>query len=101
MHPWEDFAETFATYFDMATILKTAQHFELPRVSANRLTEFDSMLSAYVELGLIVNELNRDMGLLDLVPEIFSPSVMNKLRFIHLLAQPSTHSKSSTSRNAT
>ncbi len=82
MHPWEDFAETFQAYLDMATILSTTEHFGLVTTSYEN---FDSMLAAYSRVGIIANELNRDMGLLDLVPQIFNDFVVEKLRFIHQL----------------
>jgi hypothetical protein len=82
MHPWEDFAETFAAYLDMAAILDTAEHF---RIGSRRADSADAMVLEYQKLGIIVNELNRDLGLLDLVPEVFTPAVIEKLRFVHKL----------------
>jgi len=84
MHPWEDFAETFSAYLDMAAILDTARHFQLTEYDANR---FDSMLGSYQKLGIAANEFNRDMGLFDLVPEVFVPPVAEKLRFVHQLRE--------------
>ena len=80
MHPWEDFAETFHMYVDVETILQTAEHFGIPR---HPTRELKSMLASYTELGIFVNELNRDMGLIDLVPEVFTPKVIEKLEFVH------------------
>lgn len=82
MHPWEDFAETFATYIDMRSVLDTASHFGM---STSDNSNFDDMVRDYSSVGVMANELNRDMGLLDLVPEVFVPPVIEKLRFIHLL----------------
>ena len=83
MHPWEDFAETFGTYLDMVTILDTGSHLGL---AESRFDDINFLISTYQRLGLIANELNRDMGLVDLVPEIFSSLVIEKMRFIHSLA---------------
>ncbi len=80
MHPWEDFAETFNAYLDMTTILDTSDHFDILRIKA---IDFGDMIDAYREVGILANEFNRDMGLLDLVPEIFVPPVIEKLRYIH------------------
>ena len=80
MHPWEDFAETFQAYLDMATILLTTKHFGVVRED---IQQFDDMLTAYAQVGILANELNRDMGLLDLVPQVFTPPVVEKMRFIH------------------
>jgi hypothetical protein len=43
------------------------------------------MLDEYRRIGLIANEWNRDMGLLDLVPEIFSPKVVEKMAYVDAL----------------
>lgn len=82
MHPWEDFAETFGAYLDMVSVLETASHFE---IAERKLDNIESMTKNYQRVGLIANELNRDMGLVDLVPEIFVPAVTRKLRFVHNL----------------
>ncbi len=82
MHPWEDFAESFAAYLDMNSIVTTAQDF--PRIYADVApNDFDAWLKAYREIGVMANEFNRDIGLLDLVPEIFNKPVIEKLRFMH------------------
>lgn len=81
MHPWEDWAETFAYYLDMASVLETAAGLELmPRADFDDL---DAMLGGYRRIGLAANELNRTMGLLDLVPEVVVPPVAAKLGFVH------------------
>jgi len=82
MHPWEDFAETFRTYLDMVSILDTARHFS---TVTGEWSDVDEMVASYQQVGMFANELNRDMGLLDLVPEIFVPAVVDKLRFIAAL----------------
>ncbi|PQO48186.1 hypothetical protein C5Y93_00445 [Blastopirellula marina] len=94
MHPWEDFAETFATYLDMVAIVFTAQHFGRVNVDVD-LNEFDAMVKAYGEIGIVANEFNREIGLLDLVPEVFSKPVIEKLRFIHRLGNRSANRDSS------
>ena len=82
MHPWEDFAETFATYVDMCSVLNTANHFGTADVVFDDL---DTMVESYSKIGVMANEFNRDMGLLDLVPEVFTSPVIEKLRFVHCL----------------
>lgn len=82
MHPWEDFAETFATYLDMTSVLDTAHHCGLISVRP-RFGDFDSMIAQYKALGIGMNEINRSMGLLDLVPEVFVEPVREKMRSIH------------------
>lgn len=73
MHPWEDFAETFAFYLDMVAVLDTALHMGLSRAEYDG--SLDSMLQAFHQVGMAVNELNRDMGLLDLAPGVIAPAV--------------------------
>ncbi|WP_166829648.1 zinc-binding metallopeptidase family protein [Thalassoroseus pseudoceratinae] len=82
MHPWEDFAESFNAYLDMAAVVSTAHHFGLTTCDLN---DFDEMILEYERIGIVGNELNRDIGLLDLVPEVFTKPVIEKLRFIHRL----------------
>ncbi len=84
MHAWEDFAETFAVYLDMISSLDTAAHGKLiPRVDP---TDLDAMVEAYKNLGIALNEMNRTIGLLDFLPEVFADPIHEKLRFIHCLA---------------
>lgn len=87
MHPWEDFAETFALYLDLAAVLDTAGHATLVPPIDVCAAELDDMISRYLELGVTANELNRSMGLIDLVPEILSPAVRIKLAFVHHLVR--------------
>jgi hypothetical protein len=82
MHPWEDFAETFSAYLDMQSVLFTARYFGVVQPTS---PNFDSMLKAYQRIGIIANELNRDMGLLDLVPVVFTSTVSSKLVFVDSL----------------
>ncbi len=84
MHPWEDFAETFAVYLDMVSVLDTAANMELISEPYHQL-ECEEMIKRYQTLGLVLNEMNRAMGLTDLVPEIFVPLVREKLQYVHRL----------------
>jgi len=87
MHPWEDFAETWAAYLDMVSGLDTAQHMGLRGESDAVHADLDAMLFRYQGLGIALNEMNRSMGLLDIVPDVFVAPVVEKLRFIHDLVQ--------------
>lgn len=103
MHPWEDFAETFAFYLDIVSVLDTAQHLGLSR--AEHDGSIDGLLRAFHQVGLAINEMNREMGLLDLMPNVVSPAVRDKLDYIHRTvrrsdvrsAEPSLQSASSSS----
>ncbi len=82
MHPWEDWAETWAQYHDMVNVLDTARNagftpdLEIPG-------PFDDMLPRFGELAVMLNELNRTQGLIDLVPEILTAPVVDKMRYVH------------------
>lgn len=78
-HPWEDFAETFRIYLEMISILDTAEKFNM---AEDAFISIDAMISRYQEVGIVANEFNRDMGLLDLVPEVLVPPVIKKLQFV-------------------
>lgn len=88
MHPWEDFAESFVYYLDMRSVLLTASHFQL--ISSNQYESLPEMVDQYRQVGLVVNELNRDMGLLDLVPKLIAPPIRRKVEFIHRLTCDAT-----------
>ena len=80
MHPWEDFAETFATYLDVRAVVDNANHFLSMQVPPD---DFNALLNCHCKVGMMANELNRDMGLLDLVPQVFVEPVAEKLKFVH------------------
>ena len=85
MHPWEDWAETFANYLDLMATLETAQEGKLlPPVDPKK---FDDSASAYVKLGLTLNELNRGIGLVDFLPEVIVEPVRKKMAFVHSLTR--------------
>lgn len=81
MHPWEDWAETFALYLAMAAMLDTAFHLRL--VDAAPDGDLATMLARYRGLGLVLNEISREMGLLDLVPAVITDPIAVKLGFVH------------------
>jgi hypothetical protein len=97
VHPWEDFAETWAHYFHMVDTLETANAFGLrvrPKVGkgANLATTvdfdphsaaMDRIIDSWLPLTFAVNSLNRSMGIPDLYPFVLAPAVIVKLSFIH------------------
>lgn len=83
MHPWEDFAETFATYLDMVSVLDTALNMGVMESVDPATADLKEMVDEYIRLGVLLNEMNRAMGLLDLVPEVFGPVVVKKMQFVH------------------
>jgi hypothetical protein len=86
-HPSEDFAETFALYLDMASILHTAMHlFKSIRLNF-RARSVQPLVERFQEIGILVNEFNRAAGLIDLVPDVVVTPVAQKLEFIHALVK--------------
>lgn len=97
MHPWEDWAETWAHYLHMVDTLGTARAHGVvlrakavggaaaPTLAARRLDfeEFDDLIAGWVPLTLALNSLNRSMGLADPYPFVLSKTGITKLRFVH------------------
>jgi len=104
VHPWEDFAETWAHYFHMVDTLETAAAFGLtlrPRVTksldlSTRIdfdphdADMDRLIEAWLPLTFAVNSINRSMGLPDLYPFVLAPPVIVKLAFVHGLIHSKT-----------
>jgi hypothetical protein len=84
-HPWEDFAEIFALYLDIRSVLDTALHLKLPLPPIKLNDECTNYIIAFQQLGIIVNEINRCLGIFDLVPEIIAEPVAQKLTYVHKL----------------
>jgi hypothetical protein len=97
MHPWEDWAESWAHYLHMVDTLETARSFGLalrpkpeggarrPESHTRRLDfdDFDDLMGAWVPLTIAMNSLNRSMSLADLYPFVLSIPAVAKLRFVH------------------
>jgi hypothetical protein len=98
MHPWEDWAETFAHYLHIRDTLETAAAFGLV-IAGPDVVQDDSLSSVPVPeatdrpLGAIIadwlpltyalNAINRSMGHDDLYPFTLAPTVIEKLAFVH------------------
>lgn len=97
MHPWEDWAETWAHYLHMTDLLETAANCGLvlkppqpdhPVVQVEPpLGSFDRMINDWFPLTYVLNNLNRSLGLADGYPFVLTPPVIEKLRFIHSVIQ--------------
>jgi hypothetical protein len=108
VHPWEDWAETWAHYLHMVDTLDTALSFGLDtrqlemeidpftrdalfRPSDAGATRFLSFLNAWISLSAVLNELSRSMGQPDLYPFALPRPAVAKLHFIHLVvSEPRT-----------
>ncbi len=90
MHPWEDWAETFAHYLHMCDTLQTADHSGVrveagADTAAGRDSSFPEMVRRWVALTTALNALNRSMGASDLYPFVLAPRVIDKLAFVDSL----------------
>ena len=99
MHPWEDWAETFAHYLHLRDTLQTAtehrRHGDQPRRARRRGARpatstgrpFDEVVEQWIALAGALNALNRSMGAPDLYPFVLSPTVIEKLAFVDRLVR--------------
>jgi hypothetical protein len=102
VHPWEDWAETWAHYLHMVDTLDTAISFGLDtrrlemeiepfgrdalfRPNDAGAKRFLSFLNTWIELSSVLNELSRAMGQPDLYPFALPRPAVAKLHFIHLV----------------
>jgi hypothetical protein len=100
MHPWEDWAETWAHYLHMLDTLETAKSHGLTvrvpgqsdansRVSTDELKfgDFEGLMAGWQAVTIALNSLSRSMGMKDVYPFVLSQPVRDKLRFVHDLIQ--------------
>jgi len=86
-HPWEDWAETWAHYLHIRDTVETAVAWGVvPPPDTAR--DSDQWLDAWMDLSVILNELNRSMGTDDPYPFVLSPLVADKLSFVHRRVVP-------------
>ncbi|SNB77325.1 hypothetical protein SAMN07250955_11661 [Arboricoccus pini] len=95
MHPWEDFAETWAHYLHIVDTLEMASAFGISIApdamdveteidfDPHKVRRVETLIDAWLPLTYAVNSLNRAMGLQDLYPFVLSPPVITKLGYIH------------------
>jgi len=101
MHPWEDWAETFAHYLHIRDALQTAASFGLQVVGPDIETtagtgeltatptdpsDDDSILDLvadWLALSYALNAMSRSLGNHDLYPFVLAATVVDKLRFVH------------------
>jgi hypothetical protein len=96
MHPFEDWAETFAHYLHVVDVVETARSHGLsvrqPRGLVDRrpvavrnvdAEDFDDLMKGFHVVSLALNELNRSMGLPDAYPFTVPEPARDKLRLMH------------------
>ncbi|WP_090682924.1 zinc-binding metallopeptidase family protein [Paraburkholderia phenazinium] len=102
MHPWEDWAETWAHYLLIVDVLDTATSYGVALIPRDpggpTLTDqtpvedasFDNLMKRWFPLTYALNSLNRSLGMADGYPFTLAPLVIEKLRLVHkvIAAQP-------------
>ncbi|SHK58608.1 hypothetical protein SAMN05192548_102846 [Paraburkholderia terricola] len=95
MHPWEDWAETWAHYMLIVDVLDTATSYGVALLpddpSEPTLTDrtpvedasFDNLMKRWFPLTYALNSLNRSLGMPDGYPFTLAAPVVGKLRFVH------------------
>ena len=104
MHPYEDWAETWAHYMHIIDTLETAKNFNITGSLNNKAvnneylgeltlpqnsclfssqTSINSILDTWMDFAIILNSLNRSMGMSDAYPFVLTQSIRTKLSFIH------------------
>ncbi|NEV61895.1 zinc-binding metallopeptidase family protein [Thiorhodococcus minor] len=104
MHPWEDWAETWAHYLHIVDTLETSEHFGIsvsrrlpdgtlqqasPDFDPYTIKDFRPIIDTWIPLTFALNSINRSMGQPDLYPFVLSQPVIGKLEFIHDLIRDS------------
>ena len=109
MHPWEDWAETWAHYLHMIDTLDTALSFGLSAANVELemepfgrdalhwpdVTDADQFLAIvndWTRLTGVLNEMSRSMGQPDFYPFVLPRDVVGKLQFIHSVVQRAANS---------
>jgi hypothetical protein len=102
VHPWEDFAETWAHYLHIVDTLEMAANFGIevrPAVDGSGglsaqidfdpydVADFRRVVDNWLPFVFAVNSVNRAIGLRDMYPFIIAPPVIEKMSFIHRLVQ--------------
>jgi hypothetical protein len=85
-HPQEDWAETWAHYLHIRDTLETAVAYKLIDGDAGGAT-FSHSLTEWGRLTVVLNALNRSMGVDDAYPFIITPVIGQKLEFIDRLVK--------------
>ena len=111
MHPWEDWAESWAHYLHLVDSLGTAIGFGLDASNLERkldpftsqdlfapdhpqAQEFLALLNAWGEMILVLNELAHSMGQPDIYPFTLSRPVVAKLQFVQIVVADSRNQES-------
>jgi hypothetical protein len=111
VHPWEDWAESWAHYLHMVDSLDTALRFGLSGEDVEQAVEpfsindlYDPqaadaqrvilLINSWIKLTTVLNELARSMGQHDFYPFVMSRPVLRKIHFIQLIVKESRGGRS-------
>ncbi len=88
MHPFEDFAETWAHYLHICDTIQTAREYGLATVGdlSSFSTFRDVVTGVWIPLSTALNQINRSMGKEDLYPFVIPAPVLDKLEFVASLS---------------
>lgn len=104
VHPWEDWAETWAHFLHVVDSLDTALRFGLRGEDVEQAVEpfsvddlYDPqapdaqrvilLVNSWVQLTTVLNELSRSMGQHDFYPFVMSRTVLKKMHFIQMIVK--------------
>lgn len=104
VHPWEDWAESWAHYLHVVDSLDTALRFGLRGEDVEQAVEpftvndlYDPqapdaqrvilLVNSWVQLTTVLNELARSMGQHDFYPFVMSRAVLSKMHFIQIIVK--------------
>jgi hypothetical protein len=102
MHPWEDWAETFAHYLHIRDVLQTAVAYgvsvagrkvhaadaaPLYAYPAAAPDDLSAMLDTWLPLTYALNAIQRSLGAGDLYPFVLAPDVIDKIAFVDTLVR--------------
>ncbi|ANQ84980.1 hypothetical protein dqs_1942 [Azoarcus olearius] len=97
MHPWEDWAETWAHYLHISDALDTAAHWgfalhsdqadggpaDVPGVEVEDQPFRKVLLEQWLPLAQFLNSMGRSLGQGDAYPFVMATTVLDKLGFVH------------------
>lgn len=87
MHPYEDFAETFAHFLHISDTVDTAAEQGLITIAPSAFSSFrDLVVGVWVPLSIALNQINKSMGKDALYPFVIPDGVLQKLDFVASLA---------------
>lgn len=104
VHPWEDWAESWAHYLHVVDSLDTALRFGLRGEDVEQAVEpftvndlYDPsapdaqrvilLVNSWVQLTTVLNELARSMGQHDFYPFVMSRPVLRKMHFVQMIVK--------------